>query len=113
MTRSAGKFSTADPIAAIVMAVHALAVAVIRPRNCMNRTGFVGGSNSRDGGVMASKTTNQLAPEEHSNAVMMVFEHEGDHDSRWGAVTSITARISCRPETLRLWVKRAERESGR
>ena len=36
----------------------------------------------------------------------MVFEHEGDHDSRWAAIASIAAKIGCTPETLWLWVKR-------
>jgi transposase-like protein len=62
---------------------------------------------------MTSKTTNKFAPEVRSRAVRMVFEHEGDHGSRWAAIASIAAKIGCTPETLRLWVKRAERESGR
>jgi hypothetical protein len=31
----------------------------------------------------------------------MVFEHEGDHDSRRAAIASIAAKICCTPETLR------------
>jgi transposase len=42
----------------------------------------------------------------------MVLEPEGDHASRWAAIASIAAKIGGTPETLRLWVKRAERESG-
>ena len=62
---------------------------------------------------MTSKTTNKFAPEVRSRAVRMVLEHESDHDSRWAAIASIAAKIGCTPETLRLWVKRAERESGK
>lgn len=59
---------------------------------------------------MTSKTTNEFAPDLRSRAVRMVFEHEGDHVSRWAA---ISAEIGCTPEALRLWVTRAERESSR
>jgi len=62
---------------------------------------------------MTSKTTNKFAPEVRARAVRMVLEHESDHDSRWAAIASIAAKIGCAPETLRLWVKRAEREGGR
>lgn len=62
---------------------------------------------------MTSKTTNKSAPEVRSRAVRMVLEHESDHDSRRAAIASIAAEIGCTPETLRLWVKPAERESGR
>lgn len=62
---------------------------------------------------MSSRTTNRFAPEVRSRAVRMVFEHESDHASRWAAIASIAAKIGCTPETLRLWVKRAEREGGK
>lgn len=62
---------------------------------------------------MTNRTTNKFAPEVRSRAVRMVFEHEGDHASRWAAIASIATKIGCTPEILRLWVKRAERESGR
>ena len=62
---------------------------------------------------MTRKTTNRFAPAVRSRAVRMVLEHQSDHDSRSAAIASIAAKIGCTPETLRLWVKRAERESGR
>jgi transposase-like protein len=42
----------------------------------------------------------------------MVFEHEGDHASQWAAIGSIAAKIGCTAETLRGWVRQAERDQG-
>jgi hypothetical protein len=41
---------------------------------------------------MTSKTTNKSAPEMLSRAVRVVFEHEGDHDSRRATIASIAAK---------------------
>ena len=62
---------------------------------------------------MTNKTTNKFSPEVRARAVRMALEHEGDHDSSWAAVASIAAKIGCTGETLRLWLKRAEQDSGR
>jgi transposase len=43
-------------------------------------------------------------------AVRMVLEHRGEHASHWAAIGSIAGRIGCTAETLRLWVRRAERD---
>ena len=42
----------------------------------------------------------------------MVLEHQDEHDSQWAAIASIAGKIGCTPETLRLWVRRAERDQG-
>jgi transposase-like protein len=42
----------------------------------------------------------------------MVFEHQADYDSQWAALNSIAAKIGCTAETLRKWVRRAERDQG-
>ena len=34
----------------------------------------------------------------------MVLDHEGDHATRWAAVSSVAAKIGCSPHTLREWV---------
>ena len=46
-------------------------------------------------------------------AVRMVFEHAQDHPSQWAAITSIAEKIGCAAETLRHWVRQAERDHGR
>ena len=43
----------------------------------------------------------------------MVFDHEKEHASQWSAVHSIAEKIGCSPETLRKWVRQAERDEGR
>jgi transposase len=42
----------------------------------------------------------------------MVLEHQGDYDSQWAAIVSIAAKIGCTAETLRGWVRQAERDQG-
>ena len=43
----------------------------------------------------------------------MVFEHQDGYPSQWQAVVSIASKIGCTAETLRIWVRRAEVDSGR
>ena len=42
----------------------------------------------------------------------MVVEAKEQHDSQWAAIVSIAAKIGCTAETLRRWVRRAERDNG-
>ena len=62
---------------------------------------------------MTSKTTNKFSSEVRARAVRMVLDHEGEHASRWAAVSSIAAKIELHTaQTLHEWVKKAERDSG-
>jgi transposase len=54
----------------------------------------------------------RYAPEVRERAVRLVFEHQGEHASQWAALSSIASKIGCTPETLRQWVRRAERDQG-
>ena len=61
---------------------------------------------------MTKKTSNRFSPEIRQRAVQMVLEHGGDHASQWAAIGSIAAKIGCTAETLRTWVRQAERDQG-
>src|SRR5690606_33568260 len=43
----------------------------------------------------------------------MVFEHESESSSQWAAIQSIAEKIGCSGETLRNWVRQAERDAGK
>jgi transposase-like protein len=43
----------------------------------------------------------------------MVFEHQDEYESQWAAMASIAEKIGCTTETLRKWVRQAERDQGR
>jgi transposase len=58
-------------------------------------------------------TSKRYSPELRERAVRLVFEHASEHESQWSAIESIAAKIGCTAETLRKWVRRAERDEGR
>ena len=53
------------------------------------------------------------SPEVRERAVRMVWEHESEHASQWAAIGSIAGKMGCTAETLRRWVRQAERDQGR
>ena len=61
---------------------------------------------------MTKKASTKYSPEVRERAVRMVFEHQGEHASQWAAIGSIAAKIGCTAETLRGWVRQAERDQG-
>ena len=44
--------------------------------------------------------------------VRRVREHQGEHELQWAAMGSIATKIGGTAETLRRWVRQAERDSG-
>ena len=62
---------------------------------------------------MGSETRRTPYPAElRERAVRMVREHEGEHASRSAAVRSVAQKVGCHRETLRLWLRQAERDDG-
>ena len=59
---------------------------------------------------MSSPT--RYSPEVRDRAVRLVLEHQGEHDSQWSAITSVASKLGCTAETLRRWVRQAERDCG-
>jgi transposase len=53
----------------------------------------------------------KYAPEVRERAIRMVREHGAEHPSQWAAIASIASKLGCTTETLRRWVRQAERDA--
>ena len=54
----------------------------------------------------------KFSPEVKERAVRLVLEHQGEYGSQYEAIRSVAGKIGCNPETLRGWVRQAERDTG-
>jgi len=46
-------------------------------------------------------------------AVRMVLDHGREYGSQWEAICSVAEKLGPKAETVRLWVRQAERDEGR
>ena len=54
------------------------------------------------------QTRSKFSSELRERAARMVLGHQAEYPSRWAALTAVAAKIGCTPETLRLWVAKAD-----
>jgi transposase len=58
-------------------------------------------------------TRSRKYPDElRERAVRMVLEHQGEYPSQWKAICSIAESLGVHRESLRVWVRRAETDTG-
>jgi len=54
----------------------------------------------------------RFSPEVRERAVRMVLEHGAEYPSQWAAIEALAPKLGCGTESLRRWVRQAERDAG-
>ena len=54
----------------------------------------------------------RFSPEVRERAVRMVEEYREAHASEWAVLQSVAPKLGCTAETLRKWVRQAQRDAG-
>ena len=54
----------------------------------------------------------RYSPEFRERAVRMLLDHKSEYDSEWAAMNAIAVKLGCTTETLRQWVRQAEKDLG-
>ena len=57
-------------------------------------------------------TPKRYPQELKERAVRTVFDHAPEYSSQWAAIRSISEKFGMTAETLRTWVRQAERDAG-
>jgi transposase len=57
-------------------------------------------------------SSNRYSAEVRERAVRLVFAQRDEYESEWAAITSVASKFGCSTETLRNWVRKAERDEG-
>ena len=58
------------------------------------------------------KTSKPYSPEFRERAVRLAMEHRDDYRSVAAALTAIAGKLGCSPDSLRVWVRQAQRDGG-
>ena len=53
-----------------------------------------------------------FSTEVRERAVRLVLEQQAQHESQWAAICSIAEKIGATADTVRRWVRQAERDAG-
>lgn len=56
--------------------------------------------------------TEPYPKESKERAVRLVSEQRGEYSSEWATIRSIAEKIGCAAESLRSWLRQAQRDSG-
>jgi len=59
------------------------------------------------------KNNKRFSPEVQERSVRLVAEQRGEHESQWATICAVASKIGCTAETLRRWVRQAERDAGK
>jgi len=54
----------------------------------------------------------KYSPEVRERFVRLVQEHTAEQGSQWATIAAIAPKAGCTTETLRRWVRQAERDAG-
>ena len=54
----------------------------------------------------------RYSPEFRERAVRMLLDQQSEYESQWAAINSIAVKVGCTAETLRKWVRQAEKDLG-
>ena len=58
------------------------------------------------------KTSKPYSPEFRERAVRLAMEHRDAYPSEAAALTAIASKLGCSPDSLRVWVRQAQRDGG-
>ena len=58
------------------------------------------------------KTSKPYSPEFRERAVRLLMEHRDEYQSEAAALTAIAGKLGCSPDSLRVWVRQAQRDGG-
>jgi transposase len=57
--------------------------------------------------------SSRYSPEVRERAVRLVMDKVKDNEPTWPSIVSVAEKIGCTSETLRRWVRQAERDAGK